>query len=244
MTSDKSKLSPQTLSRQAGILYLLMGFVGALSIVYIPSILIVYGDAATTAKNILDSEGLFRVGILGRLLTQVIQIFLVLALYKLLKPVNKNQAVLMLILILVAVPIAILAELNQFAALILLNNTNYGSFFSSEQIEALASLFINLNQHGIVLAHIFWGLWLFPMGYLVFKSRFIPKLIGILLMIGCFGYLIDFSLFILAPHIEMTISQYTFIGELVLPLWLLIKGVNVEEWEKQLLESAYDLHTQ
>jgi hypothetical protein len=136
----------------------------------------------------------------------------------------------MVIFLLLGIPIAMLNELNQFAVLSLLNGT--------DQLHALVPLFLDLHQHGINISQIFWGLWLFPMGYLVFKSDFLPRVLGILLMIGCFGYLVDSFTFFLFPNLHVAISQFTSIGELLLALWLLIKGVNAEQWEKRALESA------
>lgn len=99
-------------------------------------------------------------------------------------------------------------------------------------------LFLGLRQSGILLTQVFWGLWLLPLGLLVFRSGFLPKLLGILLVIGCAGYVIDSGTHLLFPDFAATISQFTFIGELLLPLWLLIKGVNVERWQQVTL--AYE----
>jgi hypothetical protein len=95
-----------------------------------------------------------------------------------------------------------------------------------------------LGEHGIGIAYIFWSLWLFPLGYLVLKSDFLPRILGILLMIACFGWLIDFFTFFLFPNFDATINQFTTIGELLFMLWFLIKGVNVQQWEKRALESG------
>jgi hypothetical protein len=195
------------------------------------------GDAATTANNVLASESLFRLGVVSALITQTVQILLVLALYKLLKPVNRNLALLMVIFILLGVPIAMLNELNHFVVL-LLSGADYLTVFTADQLQALVPLLLDLHEHGIMIAHIFWGLWLLPMGYLIFKSGYIPRILGVLLIIGGFGYLIDFVTFLLFPDFDVTIAEFTFIGELLLPLWLLIKGVDVEQWEKRALESA------
>jgi hypothetical protein len=196
------------------------------------------GDTAATAKNIIASESLFRLAFVSGLVAQTVQILLVLVLYKLLKPVNKNLALLMVIFSLVGIPIAMLNLLNQFAALHLLSGVDYLTLFESGQLQAQAMFFLDLYKHGIIIAQIFWGLWLLPLGYLVFKSGFLPRILGILLIIGGLGYLIDFFIFILFPNFEVTVSQFAFIGELLFPLWLLIKGVNVEQWEKHALESA------
>ena len=144
----------------------------------------------------------------------------------------------MVIFMLVAVPIAMLNELNRFAALLLSSGADYlMTVFTADQLQALVPLFLDLHEHGITIAGIFWGLWLFPMGYLVYKSGFLPRILGILLMIGCFGYLIDSFAIFLYPSFK-EIALFTFWGEVLFPLWLLIKSVDVEQWEKRALESA------
>lgn len=236
--TTKTKMTPNITARIAGVLYLLMIPLGILGIIYVPTTLIVPGDVVATVNNIMNNEFLFRSAIVAALVVQLNQILLVLALYKLLKPTSKNIAIFMVISILVAVPIAMFNELNQFAVLILLSGADYLTAFSPEQIQAFVPMFLDLHEHGIFIAQIFWGIWLFPLGYLVFKSGYLPRIIGILLMIGCFGYMIDAFIFFFNPAFDVTISEFTFIGELLLPLWLVIKGVNVEEWEKRALESA------
>jgi hypothetical protein len=200
--------------------------------------LIVPGDAAATARNILASESMFRLGIVIALLVQIVNIFVVLFLYKLLKPVNKSIAVAMVIFILLGAPIAMLNELNRFAVLVLLHSADTLTGFTAGQLQSLVPMILNLHQLGISIAGIFWGLWLFPMGYLVFKSGFLPKIIGILLIIGCFGYLVDSSAAFLFPSFGVNVALFIFWGEVLLPLWLLIKGINVEQWEKRVLASA------
>lgn len=229
--------SIKTRARISGGLYLMMAPFAIFSL-YVRSNLIVPGDATTTANNIMASEGLFRSGIVSWLISQTIFIFLLLVLYRLLKPVNKNQALLMVTLALVAVPIAFVNELNQFAALLLLSGADYLTIYDTNQLHAQVMLFLDLHTSGLYIAHIFWGLWLFPLGYLVFKSGFLPRILGVLMMIGCFGYLIDSGAFFLFPNLDVTISQFTGLGELLLPLWLVFKGVNVEQWEKCVFESA------
>jgi len=236
MTTPTAGLSPLVLARVAGFLYLIANLFAPFTLLYLPSRFIVRGDAAATASNIMASESLFRFGIVLNLFTFIGQIFLVLALYQLLKVVNKNMASLMVIFSLAAVPIAMLNELNNLAVLQFLNNADYLKVFQNDQLQALAYLFLRLHSQGFLIAQIFWGLWLFPMGYLVFKSGFLPRIIGVLLMIGCFGYVIEsFAAFL---GYNVSIIFYTGWGELLLLLWLLIKGVNVEEWHKRAAESA------
>lgn len=217
-------------ARIAGFLYLLLLPLGILGILYVPATLIVPEDTAVTASNIMANETLFRLGMVSALLVQVVNIFVVVFLYKLLNPVNKNMARMMVIFILMGAPIAMVNELNNAGVLLLLE--------SDVPAYGLMALFLELHEYGIQIAGIFWGLWLFPMGYLVFKSNYIPKIIGVLLMIGCFGYLIDSFTFLLFPDFGYTVAQFTFIGELLLPLWLVVKGVNVEQWQKYPLQPA------
>ena len=170
MTQENN--NPNKIARIAGFLYFLLIPLGIFGMLYVPATLYVSGDIAATAANIMANESLFRFGIFSALLTQVVQIFVVLYLYKVLKPVNKNVALLMVVLILVAVPIAMLNEINQFAILHLLGGSEQLTIFSTEQLHSLLSLFLDLRESGIFIAQIFWGLWLLPMGYLVFKSNF------------------------------------------------------------------------
>jgi hypothetical protein len=215
-----------------------MLFPAAFGLIYVPSRLIVPGDAAATAGKIMASESLFRLGIVSNLLIAIVHILVVLALYRLLKSVNKNMASLLVIFGLAGVPIWMLGEVTQLAALLLVSGADYLKVFTADQLQALMLLFLNLHESGLNIAQIFWGLWLFPMGYLVFKSRFLPRILGILLMIGCFGYVIQSFAAFLFPAFKVNIAFFTGWGELLLPLWLLIKGVNVGQWEKRAAEPA------
>lgn len=199
------------------ILYPIWMIVGMFSIMYVPSAIIVSGDAAATANNILTNQFLFRSGILGSLLTQLIFIFAVLFLYKLFEPVNKNHSLLMVVLALVSVPIAMLNTLNLVAALLLLDNAEQMMFF------------LNLNDKGIIIASIFWGLWLFPLGCLIYKSGYFPKIIGIAVIIGGFGYLLSSFTNLLIPSQEalLSIFQIMTFGEVIFLLWLMVKGAKL-----------------
>ena len=217
MITHITETSPLLRARVAGFLYL--------SLVPLSIFGILYGGPS-------------RLGIVSALLVQIVNILVVLALYQLLKPVNKNMAVLMVIFLLLGVPIAMLNELNQFAVLLLSSGADYLRVFTPGQLHALMSLFLNLHSDGITIAGLFWGLWLLPMGYLVFKSGFLPRILGILLMIGCAGYLIQSFAALLLPNLDVNIALVTFWGEVLFPLWLVIKGVNVEQWQKRARELA------
>jgi hypothetical protein len=236
MTTEE-KMNPGKIARVAGILYLIIFGLGIFAELFVRQSLIVPGDAATTVNNIMASESLFRLSLVSDLIRHTFLILLPLVLYKLLKPVNKDIALLMVIFALAGVPISMLNMLNHFAALLLLSGADYLTAFEADQLQAQAMFFLDLQKYGAFIPQ-FLGLWVLPLGYLVLKSGFLPRILGILLMIGCFGYLIDAVLFFLFANSAATLSLLAFIGELLFALWLLIKGVNVEQWEKRALESA------
>src|SRR5258706_2629727 len=139
----------------------------------------------------MASESLFRLGIVSNILVPTVGILYVLVLYKLLKPVSKDIAVLMVVLALLGVPIGVFNEFIQLGVLQLLSGADYLKVFTTAQLQALAYLFVRLHSYGISLAFIFSGLWLFPLGYLVFKSGFLPKILGVLLIIGGFCFFLN-----------------------------------------------------
>ena len=211
-------------------------FVGGLfGVMYVPTTLIVAGDAITTANNIMANELLFRMGIVGSLITQVIQIFVVLLLYKLFKSVNKNHASLMVVFALVGIPIAMLNTLNRVATLLLLSGADYLKVFEAGQLHALVMLFLNLNEQGQLIATIFWGLWLFPLGYLIFKSGYFPRILGAWVIMGGFGYVLDsFTHFILPNYANYEAILFPLvllltIGEILFALWVVVKGAKIPE---------------
>ena len=226
--SDMSQREAVTVLR---LLYPIWAVVAIFSIMYVPATLIVPGDATTTANNIMANELLFRMGIVGSLITQLIFIFAVLVLYKLFKPVNKNHASLMVIFALVGVPIAMLNTLNRVAALLLLNGADYLKVFEPDQLHTLVLLFLNLNEQGVLIASIFWGLWLFPLGYLIYKSGYFPRILGALVVIAGFGYLLGSFTHFLLPNYEVIFPVFELMafGEILFILWILLKGAKIPE---------------
>ncbi len=220
---------PSTMNpvRFAGLLYVLTSIIGFFAMGYVPGKLIVHGNAVATATNIMASETLFRLGIVASLIGQAAFIFVALALYELLKGVNRRRASLMVLLIVVSVPIAFLNELNSIAALTLVRGPDFLSIFEKPQREALAMLFLNLHHYGIVVAEIFWGLWLFPLGLLVYRSRFLPRFLGVWLILAGFAWIVLSLTGVLLPQYVNkvdTFSQPAIIGEIVFMFWLLIRG--------------------
>ncbi|PYV70009.1 MAG: DUF4386 domain-containing protein [Acidobacteria bacterium] len=213
--------------RFAGLLYVLVSIVGFFAMGYVPNKLIVHGNAAATANNILASETLFRLGIAGALIGQAGFILVALALYDLLKGVNQRHASLMVLLIVVSVPIAFLNELNSIAALVLMRGSDFLSILEKPQRDALAMLFLKLHGQGFVVSELFWGLWLFPLGLLVYRSRFLPRFLGVWLVFAGFAWVILSLMGILLPQYQdkvNTFLQPAIMGEIAFMLWLLIRG--------------------
>jgi hypothetical protein len=217
-------------ARIAGAVYLSMVITGPFSLIYVPSKLIVRGNATATAGNILAHDTLFRLGIVAGLFCQVIFICLAVALYRLLSDVNKAWARLMVALVLVAAAVGFVIELNNLGALILFRGGEFLSVFDKAQLDALGMLFIRLHGQGNMIAEILWGLWLFPFGLLVFRSGFLPRVLGVWLMINCFGWLaLSVTALFFPPYYETAfrLAQPVLFGELAIMLWLLIKGAKV-----------------
>jgi Domain of unknown function (DUF4386) len=226
-TSEEHMSFSRNPGRFAGLLYVVTSIVGFFAMGYVPGKLIVHGDAATTASNILAHETLFRLGIAGEVIGQAGFIFVALALYDLLKGVSRWYASLMVMLIVVSVPIAFVNELNSIAAVVLVRGADFLSVFEKPQRDALAMLFVKLHGQGFVVAEMFWGLWLFPLGLLVYRSRFLPRFLGVWLGLAGVGWVILSLTGIMLPEYQDrvdTYSQPAIIGEIVFMLWLLIMG--------------------
>jgi hypothetical protein len=223
-------------ARIAGGLYLLASLVGFLSLGYIPKVLIVTGNAAATSANIRAHEALFRLGILGDLVGAVLFLFVTLALYRLLAGVDKELATLMVILGgLMPVPLFFLNVVNSSGAL-LPRGADFLSVFDTPQRDALAMLFLRLYDANVRANEVFWGLWLFPYGLLVYRSRFLPRVFGVWLIVACFGWLALAVTGTMLPHLSAAtykLVQPLVLGELVFALWLTIRGAR----EKPLREN-------
>lgn len=219
--------STKKAARFAGLLYLLLVLAAPINLMVVPGKLLAPGNATATAGNILASQALFLAGIVSGLVAAVVAIFLALALYHLLKGVSQRHAALMVILVLVQVPLGFLNELNQIAALLLVRGANYLSVFDKPQRDALAMLFLNLHGQGIIVSEIFWGLWLLPFGLLVYRSGFLPRILGGWLIVNGIAYVILSFAGLLLPAYQKTVSNIALpalLGEMAIMLWLLIVG--------------------
>ena len=220
-------------ARKAGLLYLVLGVSAPIGLLYVPGQLYVSGNAAATAEKIRASEWLLRLGIASELFHQVIVIFLVLALYRLFKPVGEALARQLVILgALVSVPIMFVNVLNHVAALVLVGDADFLAVFDRPQRDALAYLFLRLHSHGIVVASVFWGLWLFPFGMLVIRSGFIPRILGVLLMVAGSAYLASAFAHLVLPTFAQPVASIASVlemAEVPIIFWLLIWGARTPE---------------
>lgn len=227
------KNSLKRIAHKAGLLYLLMAVTGPIGLIVVPTKIIVEGNLAATAQNVVAHEMLIRTGIISNLVCQISFIFLLIALLQLFKGVNENYSKLMFSLVIASIPIAILNELNYVAVLLLSKNPEFLPFFLPEQLNALITFFMQLHEKGTFFAGFFWGLWLLPFGVLVIKSGYMPKLLGIFLIVGCFSYLFDSSLALLYPKFRELATNYLLIplsvGEISMVFWLVFKGAKVPE---------------
>jgi hypothetical protein len=228
-------------ARIAGFIYLLVIVFGVFALMVVRPALIVPEDAAATARNIVASEALFRFGVVSELIMYTCFLLLPLPLYVLLKPVHKNLALLMVLFVFISVPMAMLNTLNNFAALSLLSGADYLTAFTADQLQAQMMFFLNLYENGYLIAQIFFGAWLLPLGYLVYKSGYFPKILGVLVILAGLSQLISTFTSFLFPNYEgmfITVLELFGISEILFCLWLLIIGANVEQREKRALEPA------
>lgn len=237
-------MTKNTTARLAGFVYLLLVLTGIFNLMYVPTEIMVFNDSgakslsnidvAATISSIKANKLLFRSSILVGVFSYVIFLILPFVLFELFRETNKKAAVLMVVFAAFSVPITIYSFADKLNLLAMLSGADYLSAISTQQLHVEVMLFLKSYYNGLAVAQVFWGLWLFPFGYLAFKSGYVPKLLGIALMLGCIGYLIVFSGRILFP--EVTIPGFVklpaTIGEIGTCLWLLIMGVRQSKIEE------------
>ena len=237
MTSEIRRPSPQTYARIAGALYLINILAGLLGEMFVRNTLVVSGDAAATAAHIVASPLLWRIGIAGDLIMQVTDVPMILIFYVLLKPVNRNLALLGMLFTLVQTAVLVTNKLNLLTPLFLLADAEYLKAFSPDQLHALAYVSIKAHGHGFGIGLIFFGFECLVTGYLIFKSGYLPRVLGAAVQIAGVCYLINSFALILAPafadSIFPAILLPCFFAELALCLWLLVKGVDIVKWRER-----------
>lgn len=217
--------SNQRAARTSGLLYLVVTVTGVFSLAYVPAQMHVAGDALATVDNVVALESLFRLGILSELIQYTVFLPLAFALYRLLRKVDETAASLMVAFIVVSIPVALSNVVNELNILSLLRGAEFMQAFTQAQLRAQVMSSFDAYNNGLLVCKIFWGLWLLPFGYLVFRSGFLPRVLGILLMLGCFSYLADFLADLMNISIPSFVMLPASIGELGTCLWLLIIGV-------------------
>lgn len=234
--------APQRYACIAGILYLAIILLGMFGELYVRGALIVPGDAAATSAAIAASSLLWRAGIVGDLLMHVLDVPVIVVLYYLLRPVSQSLALLATLINLVQTAVLVANKLNLMVPLFLLENSNYLTAFSPEQLHALSSLAIKAHGYGFGIGLIFFGVACLVRGYLIFMSAYFPKLLGVLMVIAGTSYLANSAALMLAPSFAAAIFPGVlipaFVGELSLALWLIVKQVNVERWQHRLRHAA------
>jgi hypothetical protein len=236
MEDHELQTSPQVYARIGGVLYLIIIAIGFSSEFFVREKLAVSGDVTATANNIMASESLWRITIAGALILLVCSIGLTLILYVLLRPVNKTLALLAVFFNIVEFPIEAVSKLCLFAALFLSGNADYLKAFEPHQLHALVQLSLKLHDYGFGIDLVFFGFACLVYGYLLFRSGYFPKTLGVLMAIAGLSYLTNSFTLILAPAYSGTISPIlvlALIGELSLCLWLMVKGVNVPKWNEK-----------
>ncbi|HRC87848.1 MAG TPA: DUF4386 domain-containing protein [Thermoanaerobaculia bacterium] len=219
-------------ARVAGLFYLVVVIAGPFTLLYVPGKLFVPGNASATAAKILEHLPLFRADIVLSLVSELFFLLTVLALFRLLKGVNLELAALMVILVLIDVPLAFLGTANQVATLKFLTDPGFLSVFDPPQRDALTLLLTYFDKQGVFVSELFWGLWLLPLGVLVYKSRFLPRFLGAWLFANGLAYLALSTTGILWPGYSkglMSLMTPFLLGEMALMLWLITVGARVPE---------------
>ena len=218
-------------ARIAGFLYLLVAITAPLGLMVVPARLIVAGDPSTTAALIAGHDALLRMGMASELFHQAVEVFMVLVLYNLFKPVNKTLAQQMLLLGLVPIPMVFLNVLGEVAAATVAGGPAWLGAFSRPQLDALALLFMHLHAQGLQLAAVFWGLWLLPLGLLALRCGFIPKVFGWLVIASGIGYVLGSFTSLIAPGLATAFGTPVFLlelGEPMMILWLVLVGARTK----------------
>lgn len=226
--------TPLRWARTAGLLYMVITVAAIIAHIYMPETLIVPGDGATTAANIMASEGLFRAAIGSELVVLLSEIVLSIILYVLFRPVSKTLSLIATVSRLAMTTIHGVNLLNYFFVLLLLGGQGYLAAFNTDQVHALVALFLDAHHYGFTIGIAFLTIHVFALGYLIYKSGYFPRILGVLFLLAGVGYFVDSFALLLSPTYDTTpaiLALPITIAEISFPLWLLIKGLNIKGWQ-------------
>lgn len=234
--------SPRRLARLAGVLYLLVGIFGGFAQGFVYPKIYVAGDAAATAGNLIANSGLVRMGVIADFLDNSIWVVLALVLYRLLKQVNKGVAGAMVVLVAIGASITMLNAVFEFEGLRVATGAVNLAGFGAAGSNSVALLLLDAQHYGLLIASIFFGLWLAPLGYLAYRSGWFPKALGVTLVVGCAGYLLDVLAAFLLPDVSKAIHGYvtipSAIAEVSMVIYLLVMGVKTHRSAEPILAVA------
>jgi len=230
--------SPKGLARIAGLLYLIVGIFGGFAVGYVTPMVYVPGDAATTAGNVVANAGLVRIGVLADLFQATVFVFLGMTFYLLLRHVHKNAARAMVILVAIAATMMCLDKVFQVAAVRVAGDASYAAAFGAAGSNALVLLLLDIHNYGFLIAQIFFGLWLVPLGYLAYRSGMFPRALGVVLIVGGVSYLVDVIARFLVPNFGEAIHSFLAIpptiAEISMVGYLLVKGVKTPQLDERI----------
>jgi hypothetical protein len=234
--------SPKRLARIAGVLYLLNGIFSAFALLFVYANVYVPGDAATTARNLLANSGLVRMGVVADLVQATVWVFLALTLYRLLQHVNKSVASAMVVLVAIGAGIVMLNEIFGFEALRVATGAVNLASIGPAASNAIALLLLDAQHYGLLIAQIFFGLWLVPLGYLAYKSEWFPRALGVVLVLGAVCYIVDMLALFLVPDVGKAMHGFvtipSAIAEVSMVLYLLVIGVKTKKSDERILAAA------
>ena len=237
MTNQTVKISPQVYARMAGVLYLINIACGIFGELFVRGHLVVAGNAVATAHNIMASEFLFRCGIVGDLIMHITDVPMAVIFYVLLRPVSRDLSLLAALFGMLQTAVLVANKLNLVTVLLLLGGSNYLKAFDQNQLQALAQLSLALHEHGFGVGLVFFGVSCLVTGYLLFRSEYFPKTLGVLQAIAGLCYLANSFAQLFSPALAEKMFPIilipAFVGELGTCLWLIMKGVNVLKWDER-----------
>ncbi len=232
MTGQSTSISPQRLARRTGVLYVVVVLCGVAGEILVTNMVVVAGDTAATVDRIISMGFVFRLGFVVLLARLVFLVLLILALDRLFGRVDRGVAAAMVAFGLVSVAVSMVALVFEFGAPLLLTSNDYSARFTPDQWQAQVQFFIEMQEQADRAAQVL-AVWVLLLGVLIYRSGYVPKPLGILMMAAGVGYVVDFLIFVLVPQVDWQIAGLAFLAEVAFPIWLLVKGIDIAGWERR-----------